>query len=66
MFLLQRKSGKVGAGLGKTTGWIHRAALDKAGVVGMGGVAKYAKVDNRGLHLVLKKPKVGRKQSPSK
>ena len=25
--LLQRKAGKMGAGLGKTTGWIHRAAL---------------------------------------
>jgi 2,4-dienoyl-CoA reductase (NADPH2) len=30
--LLQRKSGKPGAGLGKTTGWIHRAALKMKGV----------------------------------
>jgi 2,4-dienoyl-CoA reductase (NADPH2) len=27
IFLLQRKSDKVGGGLGKTTGWIHRAVL---------------------------------------
>ena len=27
VFLLQRKAGKIGAGLGKTTGWVHRAAL---------------------------------------
>ena len=30
--LLQRTRGKLGAGLGKTTGWIHRANLTKKGV----------------------------------
>ena len=38
VFLLQRKSKKVGAGLGKTTGWIHRTNLAKRGVQMMAGV----------------------------
>ena len=33
VYLLQRKTGKPGAGLGKTTGWIHRTALKHRGVV---------------------------------
>ncbi len=37
--LMQRKSGKLGRGLGKTTGWIHRAALEAKGVEMLGGVA---------------------------
>ena len=32
IYLLQRKKGKLGAGLGKTTGWIHRATLQQGGV----------------------------------
>ena len=36
--LLQRKAGKLGAGLGKTTGWIHRAALQMKQVKMIGGV----------------------------
>jgi 2,4-dienoyl-CoA reductase (NADPH2) len=36
--LLQRKAGKPGAGLGKTTGWIHRAALKSKGVDFRSGV----------------------------
>jgi 2,4-dienoyl-CoA reductase (NADPH2) len=36
--LLQRKAGKVGAGLGKTTGWIHRSALKMKGVETVAGV----------------------------
>ncbi len=36
--LLQRKAGKHGAGLGKTTGWIHRAALKMKGVEMLAGV----------------------------
>jgi 2,4-dienoyl-CoA reductase (NADPH2) len=36
--LLQRKAGKPGAGLGKTTGWIHRAALKMKGVEMLAGV----------------------------
>ena len=36
--LLQRKAGKPGVGLGKTTGWIHRAALKMKGVEMLAGV----------------------------
>ena len=48
--LLQRKSKKVGAGLGKTTGWIHRTNLAKRGVQMMAGVT-YEKIDDAGLHI---------------
>ncbi|MBU2425378.1 MAG: NAD(P)/FAD-dependent oxidoreductase, partial [Gammaproteobacteria bacterium] len=48
IFLLQRKSSKVGAGLGKTTGWIHRAALKKKGVDMLSG-AQYLRIDDEGL-----------------
>ena len=47
--MLQRKDGKMGAGLGKTTGWIHRAALKMKSVKMIRGV-EYHKVDDRGLH----------------
>ena len=39
IFLLQRKTGKHGAGLGRTTGWIHRLDLRKMGVTMLGGVS---------------------------
>ena len=48
VYLLQRKTSKVGAGLGKTTGWIHRASLKKKGVEMIAGV-NYLKVDDDGL-----------------
>ncbi|MBF6166506.1 NADPH-dependent 2,4-dienoyl-CoA reductase [Streptomyces gardneri] len=48
--LLQRKSGPFGLTLGKTTGWIHRAALEARGVEQIGGV-NYERIDDRGLHL---------------
>ena len=38
LWLLQRKRGKHGASLGKTTGWIHRASLKRGGVEMIGGV----------------------------
>ncbi len=50
IWLLQRKSGKPGAGLAKTTGWIHRASLQVHGVQ-MWGDVEYLKIDNDGLHL---------------
>ncbi|MCF2946906.1 NADPH-dependent 2,4-dienoyl-CoA reductase [Paraglaciecola aquimarina] len=50
VFLLQRKTTKVGKGLGKTTGWIHRSALQRKQVKMLGGV-KYIKVDDLGLHI---------------
>jgi len=48
IFLLQRKTTKVGKGLGKTTGWIHRAFLQKKGVQMMPGVV-YKEVNDKGL-----------------
>ena len=48
VFLLQRKSGKPGAGLGKTTGWIHRATLQAKQVKMMSGV-NYERIGDEGL-----------------
>jgi 2,4-dienoyl-CoA reductase (NADPH2) len=48
--LLQRSEGKLGAGLGKTTGWIHRATLAMRGVEMIGGVT-YERIDHQGLHV---------------
>lgn len=50
IYLLQRKETKVGGGLGKTTGWIHRAGLQQAGVRMIPGV-EYQQVDAEGLHI---------------
>lgn len=50
VWLLQRKSSKVGRGLGKTTGWIHRSALKMKGVHMVPGVT-YRKIDDDGLHI---------------
>ncbi len=50
VWLLQRSPGKPGARLGKTTGWIHRAALKAKGVRMLGGV-EYLGVDDRGLRI---------------
>ena len=52
MYLLQRKTGKPGAGLGKTTGWIHRAAIRAKGVETLSGVT-YRRVDDDGLHITI-------------
>ncbi|MCW8107212.1 NADPH-dependent 2,4-dienoyl-CoA reductase [Alteromonas ponticola] len=52
VFLLQRKGTKVGAGLGKTTGWIHRASLKNHNVTKINKVT-YQKVDDEGLHIVV-------------
>ena len=48
--LLQRKPTTVGKGLGKTTGWIHRAALKKKRVEMIAG-ANYEGIDEKGLHI---------------
>lgn len=50
IYLLQRKSSKVGAKLGKTTGWIHRTALKNKQVKMVSGVS-YEKIDDAGLHI---------------
>ncbi|QSE94147.1 NADPH-dependent 2,4-dienoyl-CoA reductase [Rhodococcus pseudokoreensis] len=50
VYLLQRKSGRIGAGLAKTTGWVHRAALKSKGVQELSGV-NYERIDDDGLHI---------------
>ncbi|WOX26049.1 NADPH-dependent 2,4-dienoyl-CoA reductase [Streptomyces solicathayae] len=50
--LLQRKTSKVGAGLGKTTGWIHRTELKHRGVTMVAG-ATYERIDDEGLHVTI-------------
>jgi 2,4-dienoyl-CoA reductase (NADPH2) len=58
IFLLQRKTTKVGKSLGKTTGWIHRSALKKKQVQMIAGV-DYVKIDDQGLHIqVNDKPQI--------
>jgi 2,4-dienoyl-CoA reductase (NADPH2) len=52
VFLLQRKDSKVGAGLGKTTGWTHRITLARRGVKMMNAV-EYVKIDDAGLHVLI-------------
>ncbi|APS17949.1 2,4-dienoyl-CoA reductase [Streptomyces sp. Tue 6075] len=50
--LVQRRTTKVGAGLGKTTGWIHRTELRHRGVEMIAG-ASYDRIDDEGLHLTV-------------
>ena len=50
--LLQRKTTPIGAGLGKTSGWAHRAVLRQSGVVQVNGVT-YDRVDDAGLHVTV-------------
>ncbi len=52
VYLLQRKATRVGAGLGKTTGWIHRADLKMKGVKMM-NQCDYQSIDEEGLHLTV-------------
>ncbi len=53
VYLLQRKDEPLGLHLGKTTGWVHRAALKQKGVTMLSGVS-YEKVDDAGLHVRVK------------
>jgi 2,4-dienoyl-CoA reductase (NADPH2) len=58
VFLLQRKNTKVGKGLGKTTGWIHRSTLQRKQVQMIAGV-DYVKIDDQGLHILVNdKPQI--------
>ena len=50
VYLLQRKKSKVGDGLGKTTGWIHRTGLKNKHVQMLNSV-EYLKIDDAGLHI---------------
>lgn len=54
IILMQRKKGKLGAGLGKTTGWIHRSTLLRSKRVEMIPEVSYDKVDEDGnLHVTI-------------
>jgi 2,4-dienoyl-CoA reductase (NADPH2) len=48
--LLQRSTTRLGAGLGKTSGWVHRSTLVRSEVEMVGGVT-YERIDDRGLHV---------------
>lgn len=50
VFLLQRSKGPQGRGLGKTSGWVHRASLKAKGVQQLSGV-NYERIDDDGLHI---------------
>lgn len=52
LFLLQRKTSPFGASLGKTSGWVHRAAL-RAGKTELIGGVEYQRIDDDGLHVAL-------------
>lgn len=52
IWLLQRKSTRPGAGLGKTSGWVHRATLARNGVAMLAGV-QYDRIDDAGLHITV-------------
>jgi len=52
VYLMQRKTSKPGAGLGKTSGWVHRATLARNGVTMMSGVS-YRRIDDQGLHITV-------------
>ncbi len=49
--MLQRKDSKVGAGLGKTTGWTHRMMLGRRGIAMINAV-DYVRIDDAGLHIL--------------
>jgi len=50
VYLMKRSGGKHGKGLGRTTGWIHRASLIMKGVKHLSNVT-YLKVDDEGFHI---------------
>lgn len=51
LYLLQRKGSKVGASLGRTTGWIHRTQLRQKAVTMLNSVS-YECIDDQGLHIM--------------
>ncbi|MEE4110725.1 MAG: NADPH-dependent 2,4-dienoyl-CoA reductase [Halieaceae bacterium] len=52
VYLLQRKPTPHGRGLGPTTGWAHKLALKRRGVMMLRGVS-YERIDDEGLHVVV-------------
>lgn len=62
VYMVQRKASRQGKSLGKTTGWVHKAAVKGKKVEQISG-ATYEKIDDAGLHLAFyeeKKDKKGR------
>ena len=51
IYLLQRKETAVGKDLGKTSGWVHRAAVKMKGAQMLAG-CEYQRIDDQGLHIV--------------
>ena len=52
IYLLQRNASKLGASLGKTSGWVHRATLQRNRVEMLAGVG-YDRIDDQGLHITV-------------
>ena len=52
VYLLQRKHSGAGKGLGKTSGWVHRASIKARGVETISGV-RYERIDDTGLHVTI-------------
>lgn len=50
VYLLQRSKGAQGRGLGKTSGWVHRASVKAKGVIQLSGV-NYERIDDDGVHV---------------
>ncbi len=48
VYLMQRTKGRLGAGLNKTSGWVHRAHVKSHGVIQVAGV-QYEKITNEGI-----------------
>lgn len=48
--MLQRRDGRFGTSLGRSTGWVHRLVLGRNGVETVGGAA-YERIDDEGLHI---------------
>jgi 2,4-dienoyl-CoA reductase (NADPH2) len=57
VYLLQRKGSKIGAGLSKTTGWIHRVQLKQKAVTMLNAV-NYERIDDQGLHIMRREKKM--------
>jgi 2,4-dienoyl-CoA reductase (NADPH2) len=60
VYLLQRTRGPQGRGLGKTSGWVHRASLKAKGVQQLSGV-NYERIDDDGLHISFGPDRCGRR-----
>ena len=48
VYLIQRTKGRLGSGLNKTSGWVHRAHVKSHGVIQVSG-AQYDKITNEGI-----------------